>query len=147
MMSERPPAVRIDDLADPTFPPHIAEMMRAVEPLAADLSFTPEALLDAARAESGLDDFGDDWFREPLGVVLRNLDEHAGLSAFGRMSAYTQMVGHMRNRLRVEHLMREHPTWPVIDVTRKAVEETAATILRIMNERGLERAVGEVGQL
>ena len=46
-----------------------------------------------------------------------------------------------------EHLMREHPTWPVIDVTRKAVEETAATILRIMNERGLEKAVGEVGQL
>lgn len=46
-----------------------------------------------------------------------------------------------------EGLMREHPTWPVIDVTRKAVEETAATILRIMNERGLEKAVGEVGQL
>jgi regulator of PEP synthase PpsR (kinase-PPPase family) len=46
-----------------------------------------------------------------------------------------------------EHLMREHPTWPVIDVTRKAVEETAATILKIMNERGLEKAVGEVGQL
>jgi hypothetical protein len=117
-MSERPPAVRIDDLADPKFPPHIDEMMRAVEPLAADLSFTPDALLDAARAESGLDGFGDDWFREPLGVVLRNLDEHAGLSAFGRMSAYTQMVGHLRNRLRVENLMGRHPEIADIQVTR-----------------------------
>lgn len=45
-------------------------------------------------------------------------------------------------------LFREHPTWPVIDVTAKAVEETAATILKIMNERGLERpSTSEVGQL
>jgi regulator of PEP synthase PpsR (kinase-PPPase family) len=46
-----------------------------------------------------------------------------------------------------EDLFRAHPTWPVIDVTRKAVEETAANILRIMGERGLGRSVGEVGQL
>ena len=117
-MTERPPAVRIDDLADPKFPPHVDEMMRAVEPLAADLSFAPEAVLDAARAETGLDDFGDDWFREPLGVVLTNLDEHAGLSAFGRMSAHTQMVGHMRNRLRVEHLMQQHPEIAEIEIAR-----------------------------
>ena len=118
MMAERPPAVRIDDLADPTFPPHVDEMMQAVEPLAADLSFASDAVLDAARAEAGLADFGDDWFREPLGIVLANLDEHAGLSAFGRMSAYTQMVGHMRNRLRVEHLMHEHPEIDEIKITR-----------------------------
>jgi hypothetical protein len=117
-MSERPPAVRIDDLADPTFPPHVDEMMRAVEPLAEDLSFAPDAVLEAAQVETGLDDFGDNWFREPLGVVLTNLDENAGLSAFGRMSAYTQMVGHMRNRLRVEHLMREHPEIAGIQITR-----------------------------
>lgn len=46
-----------------------------------------------------------------------------------------------------EHLFRQNPSWPVIDVTRKAVEETAATILKIMQERGLTRGVGEVGQL
>ena len=46
-----------------------------------------------------------------------------------------------------EHLFRGHPTWPVIDVTNKAVEETAGTLLRIMGERGLGRDLGEVGQL
>lgn len=46
-----------------------------------------------------------------------------------------------------EVLFRQHPSWPVIDVTRRAVEETAAIIVRIMSERGLGRDVGEVGQL
>jgi regulator of PEP synthase PpsR (kinase-PPPase family) len=32
-------------------------------------------------------------------------------------------------------IFREHPDWPVIDVTNKAVEETAADILRIYHER------------
>lgn len=46
-----------------------------------------------------------------------------------------------------EDIFRQHPRWPVIDVTRKAVEETAAFILRIMGERGIGRDIGEVGQL
>ncbi len=37
--------------------------------------------------------------------------------------------------------------WPVIDVTNKAVEETAATILKTMAERGLAHHITEVGQL
>ncbi len=46
-----------------------------------------------------------------------------------------------------EDLFRQHPHWPVIDVTRKAVEETAASILNIMTERGLTYDLGETGQL
>lgn len=46
-----------------------------------------------------------------------------------------------------EEIFRQNPGWPVIDVTRKAVEETAATILKILQERGLTRERGEVGQL
>jgi hypothetical protein len=37
--------------------------------------------------------------------------------------------------------------WPVIDVTGKAVEETAATILKVLSERGLIHQPGETGQL
>ncbi len=37
--------------------------------------------------------------------------------------------------------------WPVIDVTNKAVEETAATILKTLAERGLAHHISEVGQL
>jgi hypothetical protein len=113
-MTDRPAPVRIADLADPVFPEHVSEMMSGVEPFAATLSLAPGAMLDAACAETGLDDFGDDWFREPLGVVLSALDREAGLSAFGRVSAQGQMAGHLRNRLRVEHLVREHPE--ILDV-------------------------------
>jgi hypothetical protein len=108
-MPQRPAPVRIDDLADPVLPTSITEMMDAVEPLAAELSFTLEGVIDGARAATGLDDLGDDWYREPISVLLDALDREAGLSAFGRMSAHTQVVGHLRNRLRVEHLVRAHP--------------------------------------
>jgi len=36
-----------------------------------------------------------------------------------------------------DDLFRRHREWPVIDVTGKAVEETAATILGILHDRGL----------
>lgn len=32
-------------------------------------------------------------------------------------------------------IFRDHPTWPVIDVTNKAIEETAADILRLYKQR------------
>ncbi len=113
-MGERPPAVRIDDLAEPRFAPEIVEMMQAVEPMAAELAFDLDAVVDGARAETGLDDLGDDWFREPMALTLRCLDEEAGLSAFGRIAAHSQMTGHLRNRLRVEHLLSTHPE--ILDV-------------------------------
>jgi regulator of PEP synthase PpsR (kinase-PPPase family) len=33
-------------------------------------------------------------------------------------------------------LYRKHPTWPVLEVTNRAIEETAADILRLLGERG-----------
>jgi regulator of PEP synthase PpsR (kinase-PPPase family) len=46
-----------------------------------------------------------------------------------------------------QRLFRGHRDWPVIDVTGKAVEETAATILGILNDRGLVGPTGDVSQL
>ena len=46
-----------------------------------------------------------------------------------------------------EDLFRKQPSWPVIDVTRKAVEETAAIILKILGDRGLTTDTRESGQL
>ncbi|MEN0066704.1 MAG: pyruvate, water dikinase regulatory protein [Myxococcota bacterium] len=42
-----------------------------------------------------------------------------------------------------DDLFRRHREWPVIDVTGKAVEETAATILGILHDRGLISPAGE----
>lgn len=46
-----------------------------------------------------------------------------------------------------ERLFRNHSDWPVIDVTQKAVEETAATILNIMSDRGIVHGIGDVSQI
>ncbi|MSP54636.1 MAG: kinase/pyrophosphorylase [Myxococcales bacterium] len=46
-----------------------------------------------------------------------------------------------------EELFRKNRTWPVINVTQKALEETAGTIVNLYVERGLGSAVGEIGQL
>ncbi len=41
-----------------------------------------------------------------------------------------------------QHIYREHPGWPIIDITGKAVEETAADIMRIKKDRELRKAGG-----
>ncbi len=44
-------------------------------------------------------------------------------------------------------LFSRNREWPVIDVTGKAVEETAAIILKVLDGRGLVHKTGETGQL
>lgn len=46
-----------------------------------------------------------------------------------------------------ERLFASHRDWPLIDVTGKAVEETAATILGILHDRGLISPSGDSSQL
>ncbi|MEE9606468.1 MAG: sulfotransferase [Myxococcota bacterium] len=67
------------------------------------------ALLEAARRASGLDDFGDAAFREPLRVLLRAYDEEARLSPFGRMLARQGLVDILNSRLLVQRGWRENP--------------------------------------
>lgn len=43
---------------------------------------------------------------------------------------------HIENEIEYSReIFRQHPNWPVIDVTNKAIEETAADILRLVKER------------
>jgi regulator of PEP synthase PpsR (kinase-PPPase family) len=46
-----------------------------------------------------------------------------------------------------DQLYRRHREWPVIDVTGKAVEETVATILNVLHDRGLVSPTGDPSQL
>ena len=46
-----------------------------------------------------------------------------------------------------EDLFRKNRHWPVINVTQKALEETAGTIVNLYVERGLGEPNGEIGQL
>ena len=44
-----------------------------------------------------------------------------------------------------QSIFRQHPTWPIIDITGKAIEETAADILRIHKDRELRRRESQGG--
>lgn len=58
--------------------------------------------------------------------------KHLGMpgdSSYGDRAHVDQEIQYSRQ------VFREHPNWPVIDVTSKAIEETAADILRLYNER------------
>ena len=115
VVSARPADVHIDDLADPQFPPHVVEILEAVKPVADTIDLTPDALLAQARTDTGLTDFGDDGFLEPMRVVVGALDTEPSRSAMGRVSAHGLALGLLKNRLLLEDLVREHPE--ILDVT------------------------------
>ncbi len=108
-MATRPAAVRIDDLAAPRFPAEVAAIRSAMTAMGADLHLEPDALLAAAVEQTGLDDFGDSRFREPLVVLCAALRAEAGLSPAGVTSFWVQLVGLLKNRLLVEDVLKRHP--------------------------------------
>jgi len=73
------------------------------------ISLRPDDLLDAARAATGLDDAGDDWFREPLERLCASLDEEAELHLAGRLRARAELQVILQNRLRLVDLWKKEP--------------------------------------
>ena len=69
----------------------------------------PESLIKAARKKTGLQDFGDESFREPLDVLTRAIEAEANLHPFGRWVMRGRLVGLLATRLRVQDLFTRHP--------------------------------------
>ncbi|MFP5304915.1 MAG: sulfotransferase family protein, partial [Gammaproteobacteria bacterium] len=76
---------------------------------ASAIRFEPGALLRAAVEQTGLSDFGDDSFREPLAVLCRSLETEARLSDFGRGLLHHKLMELLTNRLGIEDWFRRHP--------------------------------------
>lgn len=68
-----------------------------------------EALLRKAQQKTGLTDFGDDEFRQPLALLVDSLEKEANLSLLGRLVARGDLLRTLENRLRLVDLFREHP--------------------------------------
>jgi hypothetical protein len=73
------------------------------------VSLKADDLLLAAAAATGLSDFGDDWFREPLGRLCSALDDEAELHLAGRLRARAELQVILQNRLRLIDLWKEEP--------------------------------------
>jgi len=73
---------------------------------------TAADLVDEARRQTGLDDFGSDSFREGLAVYCASLETEAQLNDVGALAVPGAIVSALRNRLRVVDWVRRHPEVP-----------------------------------
>ena len=78
-------------------------------PLSAPPELSVERLERQAMRQTGLDDFGDPWFRRPLGMLLTSLAGEARLNPVGRLVAYIHVLKLLRERLWAEQWFAEHP--------------------------------------
>src|SRR4051812_584678 len=76
---------------------------------AALVSLDELSLLDTARQATGLEDFGDDGWREGFGVFLRALEAEADLHLLGRILARNEIVRALVNRLEVQATIERNP--------------------------------------
>jgi len=67
------------------------------------------SLLHHAIRNTGLDDFGDDEWREPFRILLRSLEEEADLNLIGRIFTRSDLLIHLEGRLRVTDWYKRHP--------------------------------------
>ena len=75
--------VHLDDLAEPRFSPEVEQIRDLMASMAPDCPLDADALHAKASADTGLDDFGPDDYRERLDVYLAALQEIGGMHAAG----------------------------------------------------------------
>ena len=68
-----------------------------------------QALIDAAKSRSGLEDFGSDSFREGLERLVDSINSESRLADLGRLAVPEMLIASLVNRLEVEHWYRLHP--------------------------------------
>jgi hypothetical protein len=73
------------------------------------IAFDEDSLLAEARQKTGLEDFGDERFHEPLRRLLDSLDREARLSRAGRAAQHARIVGSLVTRLSAEAFLARHP--------------------------------------
>jgi hypothetical protein len=99
--------IRITDLAAPV----LDESQKAALAYATanPVIMTTDAVLEAARARTGLTDFGDSDFLPRLGLWMQSAGEDANLSPLGRVGVYNEAVRYAVSRLYVEDYIKRHP--------------------------------------
>ncbi|HEX3565309.1 MAG TPA: sulfotransferase [Acidimicrobiales bacterium] len=107
--NRRPPAIALDDLAEPRFTDEARAILNVMAEAGADISLRPDALMAAAVDQTGLDDFGSDDFVGRLNVFCGALRDQSRLDQAGIFAQSTLVTGLLRNRLLLEDLIGRHP--------------------------------------
>lgn len=69
----------------------------------------PQALIEGARRDTGLADFGDPWFEAPLRQLASSLREEADLNELGLFAAEGQLLKVLKDRLFAQAILAENP--------------------------------------
>ncbi len=99
--------IRIADLAQP----RLNEAQRAALAWGESqpVELRAEAVLSAARARTGLADFGAPDFRERLGLLCEEWDADRALTAMHRAVLFGYLLRYASNRLLIEDTLKRHP--------------------------------------
>jgi hypothetical protein len=108
-MSSRSAAVTIDDFAIPRYSAEVRAILDFMDEAGSQLTLEPAELMAAARAETGLHDFGPDDFVERLDVLCEAMREEGGFNGAGVMQQHVFILGLLKNRLLIEDLIARHP--------------------------------------
>jgi hypothetical protein len=73
------------------------------------VTLVPDALIAAAVAETGLEDFGGDTYREGLDRLTDALEREASLSQLGEQIMRSRLASHLSSRLRIQDTLTRHP--------------------------------------
>lgn len=79
---------------------------------------TVDTVVSSAIRKTGLDDFGDDGFLEPLGVLVESTNCEAALNPVGRMIIQGRMSGVLVNKLIAQDTIKKNPE--ILDIPVKA---------------------------
>jgi hypothetical protein len=89
---------------------------RAAEKIGAISSLSIETLIRNARRKTGLTDFGDEWFRQPLSVLIDSINQEAKLTPLGNLIQKNRIEAALCVRLRAQQLLTQHPEILNIDL-------------------------------
>jgi hypothetical protein len=99
--------IRIADMKNPVYLPIQEAALKAAN--ANPIVISVETVLEAAKKEAGLSDFGDMSFLTRLQAQVDAVNADANYSNLGRRSTFNDMVRYARNRLQIEDLIKRHP--------------------------------------
>lgn len=102
-----PADIVIDDLLHP----RLSDAQKAALAYgdANPIELSENAVLDAARARTGLTDFGPDGFRERLSLLLQEWNADTGMSNLHRITLFGYVSRYAANRLLIHDTLKRHP--------------------------------------
>ena len=108
--------VHLDDLTEPRFTEGAQQIRDMMASMAPDCPLDAGVLHAKATAETGLEDFGADDYRERLDAYLAALHEIPTMNPVGIVNHHAQLLQWLKNRLLLTDLLVRHPEINDIDL-------------------------------